>query len=183
MRKLNDQTWPAALGLPYGRVRLETERAAEWARAYERIAAAIRQALGDTAAGIEHVGSTAVPGMLAKPIIDIAVGMRPGETVVAEPRARLEPLGFIHRGDLGSQGGVLFVLETAPLHRIAHVHVVTYGDDSWVRYLGFRDRLRRDPAARGSYLRLKRTLAGRFPEDRAAYTAGKNRFVSAMLSG
>jgi GrpB-like predicted nucleotidyltransferase (UPF0157 family) len=139
-------------------------------------------ALGDSACGVEHVGSTAVSGLSAKPIIDIAVGSRPGGAV-AELRARLEPHGFIHRGDMGSQGGVLFVLETAPWHRIAHVHVVPYGGESWVGYLAFRDLLRRDPAARDSYVRLKRTLAQRFPGDRAAYTAGKDQLVSALLSG
>jgi GrpB-like predicted nucleotidyltransferase (UPF0157 family) len=180
--RLSDQKWPAALGLPYGQVRLAAGAATEWARAYERIAAATREALGDAASGVEHVGSTAVPGMPAKPIIDIAVGMRPGGTV-AEMRARLEPRGFIYRGDMGSQGGVLFVLESAPWHRIAHVHVVAYGGESWARYLAFRDRLRRDPDARDSYVRLKRTLAERFPGDRAAYTAGKDPLVSALLSG
>jgi GrpB-like predicted nucleotidyltransferase (UPF0157 family) len=181
--RLGDQEWPPALGLPYGEVRLAAGASTEWARAYERIAAAIREALGDAASGVAHVGSTAVPGLPAKPIIDIAVGMRPGETAVAPLRARLEPRGFIYRGDLGSQGGVLFVLETAPWRRIAHVHVVEYGDESWVRYLAFRDRLRRDPDARDSYARLKRTLAERLPGDRAAYTAGKDELVSALLSG
>jgi GrpB-like predicted nucleotidyltransferase (UPF0157 family) len=180
--RLNDQRWPPALGLPYGQVRLAVGAGTEWARAYARIAAAIREALGDAAAGVEHVGSTAVPGLAAKPIIDIAVGVRPGEPV-AELRTHLEPLGFIYRGDLGSQGGLLFVLETAPRHRIAHVHAVEYGGESWVRYLAFRDRLRSDPDARDSYAKLKRILAERFPGDRAAYTAGKDQVISALLSG
>jgi GrpB-like predicted nucleotidyltransferase (UPF0157 family) len=60
---------------------------------------------------------------------------------------------------------------------------VPYGGESWVGYLAFRDLLRRDPAARDSYVRLKRTLAQRFPGDRAAYTAGKDQLVSALLSG
>jgi GrpB-like predicted nucleotidyltransferase (UPF0157 family) len=60
---------------------------------------------------------------------------------------------------------------------------VEYDDESWVRYLAFRDRLRRDPDARDSYVTLKHTLAERFPGDRARYTAGKHRLVSALLSG
>lgn len=177
--RLSDQQWPAALGLPYGHVRLATDPEAEWPQAYDRIAATVRESL--PAAGVEHVGSTAVPGMTAKPIIDIAVGMRPGGTAVAELRAGLEPCGFVYRGDAGSRGGILFVLETTPWYRIAHLHVVTHGDESWARYLAFRDRLQRDPGARDAYVTLKRSLAERFPGDRAAYTAGKDRFVSATL--
>jgi GrpB-like predicted nucleotidyltransferase (UPF0157 family) len=60
---------------------------------------------------------------------------------------------------------------------------VEYDDESWVRYLAFRDRLRRDPDARDSYATLKPILAGHFPVDRASYTAGKHRLVSALLSG
>jgi GrpB-like predicted nucleotidyltransferase (UPF0157 family) len=181
--RLNDQQWPATLGLAYGEVRLAVDPEAEWPQAYDRLAAQVRESLGAAAAGVEHVGSTAVPGMTAKPIIDIAVGMRQGGIAVAELRAGLEPCGFVYRGDAGSRGGIVFVLETAPRHRIAHLHVVTHGDESWVRYLAFRDRLRRDPFACDSYVNLKRCLAERLPNDRAAYTAGKDQFVSAMVSG
>jgi GrpB-like predicted nucleotidyltransferase (UPF0157 family) len=82
-----------------------------------------------------------------------------------------------------SEGGVLFVLESAPGHRIAHVHLVAYGDEAWVRYLAFRDRLRIDAAARESYRALKQRLAERFPDNRAAYTAGKERFIAVTLAG
>jgi GrpB-like predicted nucleotidyltransferase (UPF0157 family) len=181
-KRLDHQRWPAALGVPYGHVRLATAAGDEWARAYDRVAATLRESLGDACAGIEHVGSTAVPGMPAKPIIDMAVGMRPAAMSAAELRTRMERCGLIHRGDKGSQGGVLFVLEGAPGYRLAHVHAVTHGDESWVRYVAFRDR-RIDPATRAAYTALKQRLAERFPENRAAYTAGKERFIAATLAG
>ena len=181
--RLDDQRWPAALGVRYGHVRLATDTGDEWAWVYDRVAATLRESLGGACAGIEHVGSTAVQGMAAKPIIDVAVGMRPAAMSATELRTRIERLGLIHRGDKGSEGGVLFVLESAPAYRIAHVHVVTHGDEAWVRYLAFRDRLRIDPAARESYAALKQRLAERFPDNRAAYTAGKERFIAATLAG
>jgi GrpB-like predicted nucleotidyltransferase (UPF0157 family) len=74
--------------------------------------------LGDLAVAIEHVGSTAVPGLVAKPILDLAVGLAPG----ADPDhaiTAIERLGYVFRGDKGDIGGLLFVLEDRPAHRLA----------------------------------------------------------------
>lgn len=132
------------------------------------------------AVAIEHIGSTAVPGLVAKPILDIAVGLS-SDADPDQVIARLEPLGWAFRGDKGDPG-LLFVLEDRPAHRVAHMHVVGYGDTRWRHYLLFRDRLRTDPAARTAYAELKRGLAERFADDRRAYTAAKDSFITGLLA-
>jgi GrpB-like predicted nucleotidyltransferase (UPF0157 family) len=156
------------LGLAYGQVRLVDSDSA-WPRAFERLAAELRTALGELAVAVEHVGSTAVPGLVAKPILDLVV-------------LAIERLGYQFRGDKGDTGGLLFVLENRPAHRIAHVHVVPHGGERWRQYLVFRDRLRIDPDARAAYADVKRSLGEQFAGDRQAYTAGKEAFVAGLLS-
>lgn len=167
------------LGVDYGTVRLTSART-EWAAIAERLAAAIREALGGRAAGVEHVGSTAVPGLAAKPIIDIAVGVR-GEAATDEVRRCLEALGYEFRGNAGDSGGLVFVLSDRPQHRVAHLHVVEHGGFQWHRYLAFRDLLLQHESARAVYDRTKTDLAARFPNDRKSYTAAKEDVVRGLL--
>jgi GrpB-like predicted nucleotidyltransferase (UPF0157 family) len=167
------------LGLEYGTVRLTPART-EWRELAERLAGAIREALGEHAVGIEHVGSTAVPGLAAKPIIDVAVGVGNGvgtDTV----RASLEGLGYEFRGNAGESGGLVFVLSDRPQHRVAHVHVVEHGGSQWHRYLAFRDLLLEHESARAVYERTKRDVAERFPNDRKSYQAAKEAVVRSLL--
>ncbi len=81
-------------------------------------------------------------GLLAKPIIDLAVG-NVGDHDVVAIRDSLTSGGWIHRGDAGSHGGYVFVLETRPSHRVAHLHVVEFGGPQWVNSLRLRDLLAR----------------------------------------
>jgi GrpB-like predicted nucleotidyltransferase (UPF0157 family) len=168
------------LGLTYGQVGL-VESHLGWPRAFEQLAAELRTALGELAVAVEHVGSTAVPGLVAKPILDIAVGLPPA-TDADRIIPAIERLGYEFRGDKGDTGGLLFVLEDRPAHRVAHVHVVPHGGEKWRQYLAFRDRLRIDPGARAACAEVKRTLGERFAGDRQAYTAGKAAFVADLLS-
>jgi GrpB-like predicted nucleotidyltransferase (UPF0157 family) len=168
------------LGLEYGQVRL-AEHDQEWKIAFEREATRLRTTLATLALAVEHVGSTAVPGLISKPILDIAVGLDAAadhDLLIA----RLESLGYIFRGDAGDEGGLLFVLEDRPGRRVAHVHAVRFRDDQWRRYLAVRDRLRTDQAARTAYAQLKRRLAGQFADDRRAYTAAKSSFIARLVS-
>jgi GrpB-like predicted nucleotidyltransferase (UPF0157 family) len=130
---------------------------------------------------VEHVGSTAIPGLTAKPILDVLIGLAPG-TDPDRVIATLERLGFQDRGDKGDDGGRLLVLEDRPAHRVAHLHLVGHGDALWRRYLTLRDRLRGDPDARAAYAGLKARLAARFSEDRRAYTAAKAAFITRLLA-
>lgn len=154
-----------------------------WQLVFDALAAELRTALADLDIVVEHVGSTSVPGLAAKPIIDIAVGVR-GEIAIDRIIQILEPLGYIYRRDEGARGGQLFVVdqEDQPGHRIAYIHMVTTDDPQWARYLGFRDLLRGNPDARIEYEQLKRRLAAEFPDDRIGYTSAKQSFIENLLA-
>jgi GrpB-like predicted nucleotidyltransferase (UPF0157 family) len=177
---MGDWFGDTTLGLDYGQVRLAPSDP-RWPEAFQRLAAQLRATLTDLAVAVEHVGSTAVPGLTAKPILDVLVGLAPG-TDPEQVIAALEPLGYQSRGDKGDEGGLLLVLEDRPAHRVAHLHLVGHGDRQWRRYLALRDRLRNDPAAMAAYARLKERLTARFSSDRRAYTAAKATFITQLLS-
>ncbi|GAB7051270.1 GrpB family protein [Catenuloplanes indicus] len=171
----------AGLGLARGTVRLERVTAA-WIAAGEALREGVSRTLGDAVAGVEVVGSASVPGLLAKPIVDLAAGVQPDQE--PDPVAvRLASAGWLYQGDAGDDGGLVFVLESGPGHRVAHLHVVPFGGRQWRNYLCLRDLLRRSPEARLRYETVKRDLHRRYPEDRAAYTNGKGDVVAALLSG
>lgn len=167
------------LGLTRGTVRLASH-SERWLGLFERERDVICRAIGELIGGIEHIGSTAVPGLRAKPIIDIAVGVA-DLADVATIHAQLEVAGYIYRGDGGDNGGHLFVREAAPQFRTHHVHVVMHGGRQWVNYLLVRNHLRGSATARTEYAALKEQLAGRFPGNRGDYTAGKAEFIERLL--
>ncbi|MFD0689853.1 GrpB family protein [Actinomadura fibrosa] len=169
------------MGLSKGSVRVADGHPG-WPGVYEELAAALRPALGALATAVEHVGSTSVPGLPTKPIIDIAVGVT-AEARLSDVVDAVTALGYEFRGDKGEEIGWLFVLESRPLFRIAHVHAVRHGGPQWREYLAFRERLRVDAVARRAYARLKRRLAVEYADDRQAYTAAKTSLVGELLSG
>ncbi|KAB2348289.1 GrpB family protein [Actinomadura rudentiformis] len=172
-----DEAW---LGLTKGSVRV-MESQPGWSEVYEQLASALRPALGVLAIAVEHVGSTSVPGLPAKPIVDIAVGLAAGAQLVDVVDA-VTALGYEFRGDKGEEIGRLFVLEPRPHYRVAHVHAVRHGGLQWREYLAFRDRLGSDSAAHRAYAQLKRQLAVKYADDRQAYTAAKTSLVRELLS-
>ena len=128
----------------------------------------------------QHVGSTAVSGLPAKPILDIAVLVRTLEVIPALIE-RMTTIGYIYRGNGGDAGGHLFVHESKPDVRTAHVHVIAEGDRQWADYLRFRELLRKDAGLRQRYVELKGVLATRYSDDRKSYTAGKHAFLQEVL--
>jgi GrpB-like predicted nucleotidyltransferase (UPF0157 family) len=126
---------------------------------------------------IEHVGSTAVRGLAAKPVLDIAAG-RPAHALAVAYIPVFESLGYIYRGDGGLPGREFFRRGVLRSH---HLHLVELGGTHWSRYLRFRDALRADPDLRDAYTDLKRALAEQFPRDREGYIAGKADFVERLL--
>jgi len=151
-----------------------------WQEAFEDERRLLAEHLGALAIDVQHVGSTAVPGLEAKPVIDIAVALD-GPSDLDECRKRLCGLGYLDRGDSGADGGYLFVKEREPNVRTHHLHVVTIDDPQWGAYLRFRDTLRANANLRDRYAALKQTLAAQFPEDRVGYTNGKASFIRHVL--
>lgn len=166
----------AALGLARGVVRLEPPTP-RWAALFAEEAGRIGAALAAYEVAVEHCGSTAVPGLVAKPILDILVGVPAPLDVPGLVRA-LAPLGYTHAPHAGVPGHEVFGKGTPRTHLL---HVVPHGGPEWRRMLGFRDALRTDPAVAADYAALKRALAARFAADRPAYTAGKAEFILRVL--
>lgn len=135
---------------------------------------------------IEHIGSTAVPGLPAKPIVDILVGVEDLGFVEAEVAPRMEAAGydFFMRPVLGDDGPRYpwFIGRDAEGRRLSHIHVALVGDVSQWDRLAFRDLLRAHPEAASEYAALKRDLAQRFGDDREAYTRGKSAFVRRAMA-
>ena len=122
----------------------------------------VRLAGADLLTDVQHVGSTAVPDLPAKPVLDIAAGMRTSE-VIPEIVRRLTDIGYIYRGDGGREGGHLFVRESSPDIRTIHLHVVEYNGNQWKNYLFLRDLLHQDSEIRKQYAELKKQLRSRYP--------------------
>lgn len=126
---------------------------------------------------LEHMGSTAVPSLCAKPIIDILAGYPAG----GQPQAYIDGLvsaGYAHRGEQGIPGRHFFRRGELRTH---HVHLAEVGGVFWREHLAFRDALRADPRLRDAYAKLKQELASRHPADREAYIEGKGPFVRDVL--
>jgi GrpB-like predicted nucleotidyltransferase (UPF0157 family) len=167
------------LGLKYGTVAL-TRYNPDWPTAFREEEARLRRVPLPTGCVVEHVGSTAVPGLSAKPILDIAIGC-PQTVEVTAVIAAVEQAGYQYRGDAGLAGGHLLVREAAPAVRTHHVHIVDLAGEQWRTYLRLRDWLRANGEARTIYERVKQQLATAHPDDRRAYTAGKARIIASLV--
>ena len=167
------------LGLDHDTLRLDRTSQA-WIDAGTRLRHGVARLLGGTVIGVEQIGSSSVLTLLAKPVIDIAVALG-DEGEFSAVRDHLEAAGWMYRGDAGANGGHVFVLETKPWHRVAHLHVVDHDGEQWRNYLLLRNLLRRSSTARARYELVKQQLVGEFGDDRKAYTAGKTNVVKMLL--
>ena len=153
-----------------------------WSQLCEIEREAILAVLPKQPLAIEHIGSTAVPGLDAKPIIDILVLV--ADLDDARPAIqRLEAMGYSYWRDNPDRSKLFLVkgLPPAAPHRTHHLHI--YADSAELdRHVAFRDHLRGDPAARDGYLALKQELADRFRGDREAYTDGKAAFINRLVA-
>ena len=151
-----------------------------WPGQFATEACAIQKVLHPLKPRIEHFGSTAIPHLPAKPVIDIFIIIA---DVTVWPRlvAPLAGLGYVYWSENPRQDRLFFVKGMPPFgsRRSHHVHVRTPEDLS---ELVFRDWLREHPADAARYATLKRELAGRFQTDREAYTAAKGEFIEQMLA-
>jgi GrpB-like predicted nucleotidyltransferase (UPF0157 family) len=149
-----------------------------WPEQFDVLRARIAAVLGPLAAAIEHVGSTAVPGLAAKPIIDIDVLLYAAGGL-PEAITRLAALGYQHRGDLGVHGREAF--RPPPNDLPHHLYVCAPECLEYARHITFRNHVRAHPEDAHAYERLKRALAVEFRNDREAYNQAKTEFVEAVL--
>ena len=145
----------------------------KWAYDFQEIKAEIEAAVGHLTVGIEHVGSTAVEGLSAKPCIDLDV-IVPDEAVLPAVIRGLAAIGYIHEGDLGIKGREAFQYTHKPHLQAHHLYVCPRNSAELHRHLTFRDYLRSHPEAVAAYSQVKETAARLYPDDIDGYMAYKS---------
>ena len=149
----------------------------EWPQLFEVERLRLVVALEGLFEGIEHYGSTAVPGLAAKPILDILVGVRP----IARWRECHDPLlalGYDYAADAGVPDHYIFVRGRDRTERTHLLHVVDFAGPSWGPNLAFRDALRTDASLRATYLANKQRAVATAPGGRANYNSAKGAFIA-----
>ena len=152
---------------------------AQWKEDFAAIREELAAALGDLALRIEHVGSTSVEGLSAKPIIDIDVVIEDG-TKLDAVIAALGGIGYSHEGNLGIVGREAFKYEGNEHLRRHHLYVCTQDSPELRRHLVFRDYLRSHPEAVKEYSRIKEEGAALYPDDIDAYIMHKSPWIEAV---
>ena len=152
----------------------------EWEQGFLDIRNEIQDALGELALRIEHVGSTAVPGLSAKPIIDIDVVIK-DDSVFGAVVSKLRAIGYMHEGDLGIAGREAFAYEGKEHLQMHHLYVCPSDSAELKRHLAFRDYLRSHPDAVSEYSRIKEEGAKLYPDDVDKYIEHKSPFIEKTL--
>jgi GrpB-like predicted nucleotidyltransferase (UPF0157 family) len=166
-----------SLGLPPGAVRLDSHHAG-WAGAFAEEANSLLRASAGLLLSIEHIGSTCVPGLKAKPIIDMAAAIVSFDRI-SSLRRHLEPLGYEYLGDGIVSEHHIFAKGASRTHLL---HVVEHGRRRWRELLAFRDLLKSDASIAAEYEATKIELARRFAADRRAYREAKKDFVDPIVA-
>jgi GrpB-like predicted nucleotidyltransferase (UPF0157 family) len=149
-----------------------------WAAHFDQLRQPLWEAVNDIALRIEHVGSTSVPGLAAKAVIDLVVVVASAAEVPLAS-ARICKLGYEDVGDLGIPDRTAFRYENHPLPH--HLYVCPASSPALANHLAFRDRLRARPELAADYADLKRVLAQRFANDGFGYSRAKTAFVVGVL--
>ena len=149
-----------------------------WEPAFNKVRSVLNAGKARNVQAIEHIGSTAVPGLDAKPIMDIAIGTAEN----ADPNeihTWLTREGFLYRGEADAiRPDTMYGFEIESHIRLVNVHVITYGDTAWEHYLSFRNHLRGNPADREAYQELKELLVQQNGSNRSAYLNAKTDFIT-----
>lgn len=151
----------------------------EWEVFFEKEKILLQKTLGPAALDIQHVGSTSVPGMSAKPIIDIALGIKALNSY-KQYIVPLQSINYIFKEHVRLKNDYYFAKGNEE-EITCHLHLVKYQGEIWKNYLAFRNYLRVNPQSVREYIELKETLRKKFPENRKKYTAGKSKFISSII--
>jgi len=155
---------------------------ASWPEGFHAEQTVLSAALGNTALALHHIGSTAVPGLAAKPILDLLLEVT-DLAALDDQTAALAALGYIAKGENGIAGRRYFY-KNSPKHsqqRSHHLHAFVRGAPQIRQHLALRDYLRQNPVAVAAYAALKLALAQQFPNDTQRYQAGKDHFIAQLL--
>ncbi len=154
----------------------------EWEVWFDRLCSKFREELGQKVIRIEHVGSTAIPRMVAKPIIDLDIVIQMSD--FNEIRSKLESLGYVHQGDLGIPEREAFALRDLELKNQLpphHIYVCDLHSVELYRHIAFRDYLREHPEDARRYSEIKVNLVKEYSDDRELYIEGKDPLVREIL--
>ena len=167
------------IGLKRGTVRLAAHQG-EWINEAENTIKELKSLLGDTAIDIQHIGSTAIPLIHAKPIIDIVIGVQKLSDI--QPYIGvLQEKGFVFRGEDVSGQALLVKGDFEKDLRTHHIHVVEWNGSAWNNYINLRDFLNAFPEKALLYDSCKQKLAMQFSMSRKCYTEGKQKLINTFL--
>ena len=166
------------IGLRRGIVELKPYNP-KWKEIYREESELISTTIHEYLVDIQHIGSTAIPNIVAKPIIDIAVALDSLENIekIIKP---LKEIDYIYRGEQGIPDRHLFV-KGGEEFRTHHMHIMHKSHYEWKKHLFFRDYLLNHPEEVKKYSELKLQLEKKFKEDRASYTESKSEFIEIIL--
>ena len=153
-----------------------------WPSQFQKVAVELLSVFVANDVAVEHIGSTAVPGLCAKPVLDILVGVR-NLREAEERQESLTSLGYTYRSEYEDQlpERRYFVRAEATTPRV-HLHCVTREGRLWNQHIAFRDMLREAPDVLAEYAALKRSLAVQYVENKHAYTEAKAPFITRVLA-
>ena len=169
-----------SLGLKRETVKLESHDK-QWDEIAGQTIKTLKSILGDDAIDIQHIGSTAIPAIKAKPIIDIVVGAIDFDKIMSH-NEQLQQEGIFYRGsDVGNQ--LLYVIgDMEEDIRTHHIHVVKWNGTEWKNYIYFRDYLNANENVALRYQKMKEELESEYADDRVAYTHGKQDMIDTILN-
>jgi GrpB-like predicted nucleotidyltransferase (UPF0157 family) len=147
----------------------------EWAALFDIEAEKLKTIFGDQAINIHHIGSTAIQGIVAKPIVDILIEVKDIHAV-NQHNSEMKKLGYIPKGEYGMSGRRFFIKGTET-QRTHHVHIFENGDSHVSRHVNFRDYMNLHSDVARAYSKLKQELAEKYPYDIESYMAGKSSFI------
>lgn len=152
-----------------------------WPQAAEEEIAHLRKIFGPLAADIQHIGSTAIPGILSKPILDIAVGVYSLKSIDSALSV-LEASPIYHRRVNRFSSNLLYLIYDGEGRRTHQIHILPMNSEQWRNYVDFRDYMRRFPEKAKEYERLKVRLAEDHGDCQTDYTDGKHDYMESMLA-